>query len=448
MPDSLIIFNTSNIEHDDILNFLETTGLTDIDLNDEIARSHPEHIKEFLQLIKLHQARDGEIIKFDKFNVSPSNEKKKVEDISAVKNEIRFVYDSFNQEWFIVTQTSTGQRFQKKITEISSEDAKQPYLAGLRIKKLKGILTNKSTLSFEEYQNLKSTCFSHPNPIQEIGDLLRTTIDNPNQDTQKIIDLRRYIQNEAKNNRDIHLIIYSNKVDKDSCQKKEVQYLKDSINKAIKEFRENYLKTIYIGGGHGWPMKYRFGMLSALETIDVIEIRNLLKNAGIISHSIILGSCFSASFVNLFSSLLSQNGSIISSTVSQGGNNYLQNCIEGITNSSDKFFKFNQTNGATIMPTGICVTGKKTHTGLKLTPLQTGKPMFCGEDEYKINNDIIKDISRNGDCKFYKSVKKCNEWSQKKFFNALFLKSMIQSDNYFEEKEEDKLESGRNGFCK
>lgn len=425
---NLFLLNTAGLESKDILKILVLAGITkEMDFDSEIAKV-PAGVKQFLELAKLHYERNETHTSITKFTVKLSNESCVVGDIPAVKNEIRLVCDeSEGNKWYVVAQKNDGGRFEKEISEINEEEAQESYLCGIKPAELKSHLTHQTvdTMNCQRWAQLKSKCFLHPNPLHEIGDLLRANLDSPKSDLeiQTIKNIRGYLNKQARR-KNSSLIIYSNKSDEDSCGHKESQYVKHSLEKVLS--KKQQLHILYIGGGHGWPKDKWNGMLSALKTQHVEEIHHCLTQREVVIQSIILGSCFSASFANDFSSLLHpQYGVMLSSTVSQGETNFFENVVSIVLRDQgpSSFFKTMPRclkAPPALSPTGICISKKERHFGLELNLDETGLPVHSAGDEYRLSLDIVIRLRKaKPKSNFGSTLEECHDEQQKEKFNTL-----------------------------
>ena len=222
---SPVFLNTATLENSDLLNILNLAEINKgMNFTAEIAKASPGAAK-LLRMAQVYYEREGVCFTFDKFIVKPTNTSKKVEDIPAVRNEIRFVYDEVQTSWYLVTVATDGQRFQKKVNQLTVQDARQPYLAGLKLAELKTHL-NQASLTTSEWNRIKSDCFVHPNPLHAMAELLRTTLDKPKSllAAKETREIRAYLQDKIKK-QGITLIIYSNALNADACGKKGSRYL-------------------------------------------------------------------------------------------------------------------------------------------------------------------------------------------------------------------------------
>lgn len=419
MGKSIFFLNTATLENADLLNILNLAEINKgMNFTAEIAKASPGAAK-LLRMAKVYYERDGVCFTFDKFIVKPTNTSKKVEDIPAVRNEIRFVYDEVQTTWYLVTVATDGQRFQKKVNQLTVQDTRQPYLAGLKLAELKTLL-NKASLTTSEWNQIKSDCFVHPNPLHAMAELLRTTLDKPKSlsAAQETRAIRAYFQDKIKK-QGITLIIYSNALNADACGKAESDYVKISAERAIKPHQQ--LRVLYIGGGHGWPKQAwdGQGMLSALKAKDVEEICLALEAKNVRVHGVIvLGSCFSASYAHQFSFLLTPHSVMLSSSLSQAGENFFKNAVTVASLQNRLSFFSVIPNHPKPSPTGLCITYKDKHIGLKLYAKKTGLPATSAYDEYAKNNNIVTYLkSKKLNSEFSDSLHDCNEKSQKMKFN-------------------------------
>ncbi|KTD70779.1 hypothetical protein [Legionella tucsonensis] len=430
---NLFLLNTAGLEDKDVLNILVLSGITqEMDFDSEIAKA-PAGVKQFLKLAKIYYERHETSTSITRFTVKPGFEKCVVGDVPAVKNEIRLVCDEGDgNKWYLVAEKKDRSRFEKEISKISEDEARESSLCGVKLTELKSNLNHQTvdTLNYLLWRKLKSECFSHPNPLREIGDLLRANLDSPKSDleNQKIKNIRRYLNKKAKE-QDTSLIIYSNKAEEDSCGRKESQYVKEKVERELSQ--EQQLHILYIGGGHGWP-KYKWnGMLSALKTHHVTELHNSLAKRGVMINSIIFGSCFSASYANDFSSLLHPRcGVMLSSTISQGGANFFENVVSFVLseeNSCD-FFKTIPRDlqiSKAPSPTGICISNKEKHFGLELSEEETGLPIHSAGDEYELSLSIVIRLRKaKPESIFGISLDECHDEQQKGKFNKLLSKTI------------------------
>lgn len=438
MATSIIMFNTSGIENDNTLHIMELAGINaNTDFDQEIAQSS-EGAKKLLELAKIYYARKGDSIEFNREMVKPANQEYKTVANIPAASAIKFVFDDFHKEWSIVT-LSDGKRFQKKISELTIADANLPGLAGINIPEVKDLLESRKTyLDFTQWSNLKAKSFDHPNPIQEISELLRADLDFPKTAGGAPLtkDIRDYLKARIQKTHDTVLVLFSNETGhnraQEFCGPKELAY----IDNIIKQVDENQrIKAFYLGAGHGWPKNEtdRFlrnnGQIAGIQTAAVMKIYNTLKQKNISAYSIIFGSCFSASFVNDFSNLLTDEGVILSNTVSQGGNNYFNKTMDVVTGkeSPDQFFKDEDSN----QPTGLCLSTKNNgHSGLIINRMETGVPEGMHDDEIARSNKIISDFQRTSkdSSHFSGNVKEVNTGSQHTLFNGLLTASFMQLD--------------------
>ncbi|QLZ70483.1 hypothetical protein FOLKNPGA_03297 [Legionella sp. PC1000] len=441
---NLFLLNTASLEDKDILSILMLAGITKgMDFDSAIAKAHAG-VKQFLELAKIYYERNETSTSIAKFAVRPGFEKCVVEDVPAVKNEIRLVCDEQDgNKWYLVAKKTDGSRFEKEISKITEDEAREGYLCGVKLAELKNHLNHQTvdTLNYQLWPKLKSKCFSHPNPLHEIGDLLRANLDTPKSDleNQKIKNIRRYLNKKAKE-QNTSLIIYSNKVDEDSCGRKESQYVKENLERELSQ--DQQLHVLYIGGGHGWPKHKWNGMLSALKTQHVEEIHNCLIKREVVINSIIFGSCFSASYATDFSSLLHpQCGVMLSSTVSQGGTNFFENTVSFVLseeNSCDFFETIPRAPQVSQAPspTGICISNKEKHFGLELNEEETGLPTHSAEDEYELSLNIVTRLRKEKpESIFGISLDECHDELQKSEFNKLLSKAIdfLESDEDIED---------------
>lgn len=168
-------------------------------------------------------------------------------------------------------------------------------------------------------------------------------------------------------------------------------------------------------------------MLSALKTQHVEEIHNCLTQREVVIQSIILGSCFSASFANDFSNLLHpQCGVMLSSTVSQGETNFFENVVSIVLRDEDpcSFFKIMNRGlkaHPVLSPTGICISEKERHFGLELNQDETGLPTHSVGDEYALSLDIVIGLRKAKPKSIFGiSLEECHDEQQKEKFNTLF----------------------------
>lgn len=438
MATSIIMFNTSVIENDNTLNILQLAGINaNTDFASEIAKSSPG-AKKLLELAQIYFARDGKRIELNRETVKPGNQEYKTVANIPAENAIKFVFDELHKEWSIVT-LSEGKRFQKKISELTSADADLPGLSGINIPEVKKLLATKRTpLVYNEWINLKTISFNHADPIQEINELLRADLDfaKTTGDALRTQDIRDYLKARVEKNHDTVLVLFSNETGhnraQEFCGPKELSY----INNIIKQLNENQsIKTLYLGAGHGWPKdeKDRFqknnGQIAGIQTADVMKIYNTLIQKNITANSIIFGSCFSASFANDFSNLLTDAGVILSNTVSQGGNNFFNETMNVLTGNEgpDQFFKDEDSN----QPTGLCISTKNNgHVGLIINRKKTGVPEGMHDDEIARSNRIISDFQRTSTVSshFSGDVQEVNTGSQHTLFNGLLTASFMQLD--------------------
>lgn len=184
--------------------------------------------------------------------------------------------------------------------------------------------------------------------------------------------------------------------------------------------KKQQIHILYIGGGHGWPKHKWNGMLSALKTQHVEEIHNCLTQREVVIQSIILGSCFSASFANDFSNLLHpQCGVMLSSTVSQGETNFFENVVSIVLRDEDpcSFFKIMNRGlkaHPVLSPTGICISEKERHFGLELNQDETGLPTHSVGDEYALSLDIVIGLRKAKPKSIFGiSLEECHDEQQK-----------------------------------
>ncbi len=428
---NLFLLNTVTLGEADILNILSLAGITkEMDFDSEILNARAG-VKQLLKLVKLYYERNETCTYISKFTVKLGNEKSEVDDVIAVKNEIRLVCDE-NQgnNWYLVTETDDGNRFEKEISSITDEDEQETFLCGLSSEKLLSHLNNHTVNSLDNHPSwteLKSKCFSHPNPLQEIGALLRRDLDGAKNNIvdKEIRNLRSYLNKRAKNE-NTSLILYSNKVEADSCGHNESQYVKSNIENELS--KNQHLGMLYIGGGHGWPKQKWHGMLSGIKSRQVMEIHNTLSKKRVVINTIVLGSCFSASFANDFSDLLHpEYGVMLSSTLSQGGSNFFGNVVSIALQEENgiDFFNISQQNNQTRNPTGMCISKKGQHIGLELSKNNTGLPYHSAEDEYGLSLDIVKELIENKPQSiFSNSLDLYHDEQQKGEFNNLLNKSL------------------------
>uniref|UniRef100_UPI0005943CB9 hypothetical protein n=1 Tax=Legionella tunisiensis TaxID=1034944 RepID=UPI0005943CB9 len=411
MGKSLFLLNTATLDNSDLLTILNLAEINQkMDFATEIVKVS-SGVAKFLRIAQVYYERDGVCFTFDKFTVKPTNTNKKVEDIPAVRNEIRFVYDEVQVTWHLVTVATSGLRFQKEVNQLTVEDAKQPYLAGLKLAELKTLL-KKATLTKSEWDQIKADCFVHSNPLHAMAALLRTTLDKlKNLHTaREIREIRTYFRDKIQK-QGITLIIYSNVLNADACGKAESSYVKASVRQAIQPHQQ--LRVLYIGGGHGWPRKEwdGRGMLSALKAKDIEEICVTLKTKNIRVYGVIvLSSCFSASYANQFSFLSTRNSVMLSSSLSQAGENFFKNAVTVASLQNQlSFFSVIQ-NHPKPTPTGLCITYKDKHIGLKLCYRKTGLPATSAYDEYVKNNQIVAYLkSKKPESEFSDSLQDCSE---------------------------------------
>lgn len=216
-------------------------------------------------------------------------------------------------------------------------------------------------------------------------------------EVNSVINVRNYIQEKVKEHSDISLILHSSR--SDACGTKETDFVKNSIKSAIQTLK-NPLDLLYIGGGHGgWNQAYKFpGLVSGLSENTINEITELLQDKN--SKSIILGSCFSANYVEPFQKMLTTDGVMLSSTVSQSSNNYYLDSIDLLTGQKQAENFLDATPLSDIDKADILIDDIQTMLDVSLN----GRPSAIEMEDLKVKlnqkdsldgNPIIEKIKKN-----------------------------------------------------
>lgn len=434
MVSALFILNTSTLSFKEILKILKLAGFLHQQKLAQMANDDQKMVRELSDLLRLYLDTERKHFFFDKIELTAQSDRN-LHDIEAVKNQITLIYEPKEKSWYILTLVpNTKQRFLKKIEALSQEEVDCAYLAGLNIELLKNACTNKEKLKPKEWIWIKSFCFAYVNPLEKIRNLFCASLDNVSPDQAiKTINLREYIKNTFIRKTDIFLLLYANSSHSDYCGENEIKYIKQSLSQARSALQHEVLSLIYIGGGHGWPKEVRDNkaMLSGIPWLRLKSILQVLKELQIKSYSVVLGSCFSASFVEEFSFLMMKKGLILSSTLSLGHSNYFKNALRVALFSEKPKPFFKNTSYYTRMPTGICITQVNRHLGLKCIPKTrhggTGLPKSSAQDEYRISKEIIQTLcSGSRDADFPSSLEECSHDKQKRRFNYFLSQALTK----------------------
>ncbi len=141
---------------------------------------------------------------------------------------------------------------------------------------------------------------------------------------------------------------------------------------------------LYLGGGHGSPIVGS----SNLNRQQLVDITGTLANIGTHFSSVVLGSCFSAAFLNLYQPLLKEHGVTVSNSLECGGDNNFKPTIEWMNGKRKEFYSIDHIRN------GISA---QLETRTKLSQILEGSPPFNDEltmlSAYKETvRDVIGDL--------------------------------------------------------
>lgn len=267
------------------------------------------------------------------------------------------------------------------------------------------VLRNVSQIAFDEIESLVTLLTSNT-ALEEISgesaslSLLKDAIDERDfKMVQKLLSnavVRDYFYNQIKLATDHHVILHLD----EHPENQEREYI---LNKITQIEQNTQINLLYIGGGHGGPVGFlqeRF--LSGLSDEMVTNIVSILTSQSMTIDGIILHSCSSARFANLFRPLLTPNGAMLSYCAEISSSENWNAVIDSIHNANqDDFFsedaktKVCISNIENLMTT--CVISTKSNNRLMdLSESTTDLPGYIDKsEESTIQRDLLLSFLRN-----------------------------------------------------
>lgn len=145
-------------------------------------------------------------------------------------------------------------------------------------------------------------------------------------------EVRDYIHKTVKENTGNYIIYHLNGLDEQGIEiHKNLNYITEKLSTipANTDF-----DLMYLGGGHGDPTRGS----SNLSRRQLKSITNNLHTKTTQVSAVVLGSCFSAAYLDLYQPLLKENGVMLANSLECGGNNNFLQVMEWISGQQKEFF--------------------------------------------------------------------------------------------------------------
>lgn len=180
--------------------------------------------------------------------------------------------------------------------------------SGVIIRNVSGIVPDEIETILSLIKPLDSIDSNAPSSVKELQQYI---INGTPISHELITDLhvRDYLYQTIKNKTGIHFILH---LDQNKAENTESYIMEKLNNIGPKE----HIDVLYIGGGHGGGHDGRVDdETSGLKKVTVNRIAQELKNKQLTTGAVILGSCYSGSFINEFRPIVIPEGVLLADTV-------------------------------------------------------------------------------------------------------------------------------------